>query len=102
MITMRFSLLCSSALLSTLLCGCMVAIPESGFGQPLDNAASRETPLHFGLFVTPDPNHNPIHPPERFEGFHDALDFEIFPSEADKDVPVYAICDGNVLVSEFA
>jgi murein DD-endopeptidase MepM/ murein hydrolase activator NlpD len=78
------------------------AAPAAGFGMPLDNASSRPMLLTFGLYVTPDPAHNPIDPPERFEGFHSALDFEVFESELKKEVPVYAVCDGKVLVSEFA
>ncbi len=53
--------------------------------------------LTFGLYVTPDPTHNPIQPPERFIGYHVGLDFEIDPSEAEEEVPVYALCTGPVL-----
>lgn len=68
---------------------------------PLPDALERSTPLHFGLYVTPDPKNNPIDPPERFTGFHVATDFEIAPEEADTDVPVFAICNGPVAFSGF-
>ncbi len=69
---------------------------------PLPYAYNRPTPLHFGLFVTPDPKQNPIDPPERFIGFHAATDFEIVSGEENADVPVYAICKGPVVYSGFA
>jgi hypothetical protein len=77
-------------------------LAASGFAYPLDNASTRATPLHFGLYVTPDPAQNPIDPPERFTGYHAALDFEITEDEADAEVAVYAVCDGEIVVSELA
>jgi len=69
---------------------------------PLERGASRLTPLHFGLFVTPDPAMNPIDPPERFSGYHVGTDFEITSDEKDAEVPVFAICTGEVAYSGFA
>lgn len=75
----------------------------SSFGQsekltwPLERGEEREKKLTFGLFVTPDPKNNPIDPPERFTGYHTALDLEIFPEEESQDVPVKASCEGEVL-----
>lgn len=74
----------------------------SSYAAPLPNALSRETPLHFGLHVTPDPATNPIDPPERFEGYHAATDFEIRKNEANKEIPVYAVCGGTIHYSGFA
>lgn len=76
----------------------------SAFGPmpPLVRAGDRPTALRFGMHVTPDPEQNPIDPPERFAGFHAALDYETFDGEADSDVVVYAICSGEVLFSGFA
>jgi murein DD-endopeptidase MepM/ murein hydrolase activator NlpD len=74
----------------------------SEFAMPMENADDRPTPLHFGLYVTPDPEQNPIDPPERFTGFHAALDFEVEKDELEQETPVFAICDGNVLRSEWA
>ena len=69
---------------------------------PLQRAGQRPVALRFGMHVTPDPKTNPIDPPERFEGYHAALDFETFAEELESDVPVYAICDGEVYFSGFA
>lgn len=69
---------------------------------PLPAAGLRPTPLYFGLYVTPDPNQNPIDPPERFTGYHAAVDFEIHPAEEQLDIPVYAICPGTVVYSGYA
>lgn len=66
---------------------------------PLENGKNRPQLLTFGLYVTPDPQNNPINPPERFTGFHTALDFEILPEELEKEVPVYAVCEGRTLFS---
>ena len=69
---------------------------------PLPNVAARPTPLHFGLYVTPDPENNPIDPPERFTGFHAGTDFEMFDDEQEKEVPVLAICSGKVQYAGYA
>lgn len=74
----------------------------AGWTVPMDDAHSRPLLLTFGLHVTPDPEQNPIDPPERFEGFHTALDFEILPGEEEADVPVYAACDGEVAAATTA
>jgi murein DD-endopeptidase MepM/ murein hydrolase activator NlpD len=74
----------------------------NGLSWPLPGASSRPTPLHFGLYVTPDPEQNPIDPPERFTGYHVATDFETYRGERNKKVPVYAICEGPIAFSGFA
>jgi murein DD-endopeptidase MepM/ murein hydrolase activator NlpD len=66
------------------------------FEWPLPEADERKRLLTFGLYVTPEPESNPITPPERFTGYHSGLDFEILPNEEDSEVPVYAACDGPV------
>lgn len=53
------------------------------------------------MYVTPDPDQNPIDPPERFTGYHTALDFEILPGEKTQEIPVRAVCDGPVVQSGF-
>lgn len=75
---------------------------ESKLSWPLERAAYRPTPLFFGLYVTPDPANNPIDPPERFTGYHVGTDFEITWGEKNTDVPVFAICHGEVIYSGFA
>ena len=69
---------------------------------PLPGAEERPTPLSFGLYVTPDPEQNPIDPPERFTGYHAAVDFEILPGEEEAEVPVFAACDGEGAAAELA
>jgi murein DD-endopeptidase MepM/ murein hydrolase activator NlpD len=71
-------------------------------GQPISHYDERPKLLTFGLYVTPDPETNPIDPPERFTGFHTALDLEIFPEEIDQPVEVLAICDGKVVEAKAA
>jgi hypothetical protein len=83
-----------------LLAGCTAN--SYGLALPLPDADDRPMLLTFGMYVTPDPDQNPIDPPERFIGYHTGLDFEIFPNEKDAEVPVYAICEGKVTYSGFA
>lgn len=73
------------------------AVAEPAFAWPLDNTENRALLLNFGMYVTPDPGQNPIDPPERWTGYHTAQDIEIFPDEIDKDVPVFAACNGKVI-----
>ncbi len=82
-----------------LLTGC---VASAAFREPLPDAASRATPLYFGLQVMPDAAHNPIDPPERFEGYHVGTDFEVAQEELETDVPVFAICSGEIIYSGFA
>lgn len=79
-----------------------VIIQESKLESPLTNFEQREKKLTFGLFVTPNPDQNPINPPERFTGYHTGLDIEILPQEATKDVPVLAACEGKILTVQQA
>ena len=78
-----------------LLTGCMFTTIH----MPLPETQRRAIPLHFGLYVTPDSKENPIYPPERFTGFHAATDFEVSHEELLQDVPVFAICEGDVMFS---
>ena len=98
---MRVTRLASGLAIACMLSAC-IASGAAGFGSPLSLAHGRPTPLHFGLYVTPDPDNNPIDPPERFTGYHVGLDFEIFPGEEDEEVPVMAVCSGKVTSSGFA
>ena len=58
---------------------------------PMSNAKARVTKKTFGLYVTPQ--NSPVQP-EKFTGYHTGVDFETFLGEENKDVPVYAVCDG--------
>lgn len=71
--------------------------PSEQLPWPLDKAAQRQTLLKFGMYITPDPNQNPISPPERFTGYHTGLDIEILPEEKEIAVPVKTICEGKIL-----
>lgn len=85
-----------------LIAGTLILAGCSAYAAPLPGAYNRPTPLHFGLYVTPDPANNPIDPPERFTGYHAATDFEIKKGEEDKDIPVYAVCGGMIHYSGYA
>lgn len=83
--------------------------PESkessgGLQHPMSRFEERPKLLTFGLFVTPNPDQNPIDPPERFTGYHAALDIETFDDEqpAEVMVEVKAICDGQLKVARTA
>lgn len=90
-----------TSLLLTTLCllggGCASPQTTTSLSPPLDNLDQRAKKLTFGLYVTPDPAQNPIDPPERFTGYHAALDLEILDGEEEKDVPVYSICTGRLV-----
>ncbi|MFC1599708.1 M23 family metallopeptidase [Patescibacteria group bacterium] len=59
----------------------------------------RITKKSFGTYVTP--LDSPVDP-EVFTGYHTAIDFETFEHEADVEVPVYAICEGPLVVNRWA
>lgn len=69
---------------------------------PLEKFSQREKLLKFGMYVTPDPDQNPIDPPERFNGYHTALDIEILPEELNEPVTVYAVCPGKIVSVDVA
>lgn len=66
---------------------------------PIDRSQDRVTKKPFGIYITP--NNSPISP-EKFTGYHTGVDFETFPDEQDKDVPIYTICSGPLLVKKDA
>ncbi|MFA7319128.1 MAG: M23 family metallopeptidase [Parcubacteria group bacterium] len=70
-----------------------------GFMPPLSRAAERVTKKPFGIFITPQTS--PVQP-EKFHGYHTGTDFEIFPEELKADVQVNAICNGKLLLKEYA
>ncbi|MBI1833543.1 MAG: M23 family metallopeptidase [Candidatus Andersenbacteria bacterium] len=90
-----------------LLVGALVLLSQTMEGSflriaaydPLPGSKERPQLLTFGMYVTPDPAQNPIAPPERFIGFHTALDLEIHQNEVDDDIPVMAVCAGEVIQS---
>ncbi len=68
---------------------------SSTWSSPLDRTSERFKKITFGLYV--DPTHTPLHPPERFTGYHTGLDFEIFADEGSRPVAVYSICEGKII-----
>ena len=68
-------------------------------GVPLDQAKERVTKKPFGIRI--DQATSPVQP-ERFSGYHTGVDFETFSSEVMTDLPVRAICSGEVLVKRSA
>ncbi len=67
--------------------------------EPISNALSRITKKTFGLKVSP--GHSPVSP-EKFSGYHTGVDFETTPDEQNIDVPIYAACDGKLLMKKIA
>lgn len=67
--------------------------------DPLDGALSRITKKPFGIFIIPKTS---TVQPERFSGYHTAVDLETTPAEQNIDVPVKALCDGKLLSARTA
>ncbi len=74
-----------------------VVAPPASLQEPIAELASRVTKKSFGTFVTPD--NSPVQP-ERFTGYHNAVDVEY--GDIAGDVLVRAIADGTVVVSRTA
>lgn len=71
--------------------------PEPNTSEPISNANSRVTKKPFGIYITPQ--NSPVSP-ERFSGYHNAVDFEVTESEQDQPIEVYALCNGELLVKQ--
>ena len=69
------------------------------FLPPISSAKNRVTKKPFGLQVSP--GHSPVSL-EKFSGFHTGVDFETTPDEANSEVPIFAICSGNLLLKKWA
>lgn len=65
---------------------------------PISGALSRVTKKPFGTKISPATS--PVQP-EKFSGYHTGVDFEILPGEENKDVPIYAVCDGVVVYRNY-
>ncbi len=72
--------------------------PAVNINLPLKDALSRVTKKPFGIYITL--KNSPVSP-EKFTGWHTGADFEIFLGEENKEIQVFAICDGKLLVKEF-
>jgi len=73
--------------------------PAASFSPPITDWQNRVTKKPFGIYITSQ--NSPVQP-ERFSGYHTGVDFETFSDEANVDVPIYAFCDGKILVKEYA
>jgi len=67
---------------------------KNSLRAPIDDALKRVAKKPYGLKISPQSS--PVSP-ERFNGIHTGVDFEIFPGEEEKNISVYAICGGRVL-----
>lgn len=74
-----------------------VPTPMPSIVPPIDQFDIRITKKFFGSYVTP--SNSPVQP-ERFTGYHTGVDIEY--GEITADVPVRAITEGQVVVSETA
>ena len=70
----------------------------NNFQPPLDRTAERVTKKTFGMFITPQ--NSPVQP-ERFQGYHTGVDFEIFPEELNTEVSVRAVCSGELKLKRY-
>lgn len=70
--------------------------PQSA--SPMDRWQERIFKKPFGIYITPQ--NSPIQP-EKFTGYHTGVDFEIFPSELDKEIEIRAVCDGQLLEKRY-
>jgi len=61
---------------------------------PMDRVNERVTKKPFGIYITKATS--PVQP-ERFSGYHTAVDFETFAEEQNNDVSVKAVCAGKLL-----
>ena len=75
------------------------AIPttKSELSEPVNDFKSRITKKPFGIYITPQ--NSPVSP-ERFTGYHTGADAEY--QDVTTDVPVYAVSDGKIVLSETA
>ena len=72
-------------------------ISASGLDFPIAEFKQRITKKPFGIYITRE--NSPIQP-ERFTGYHTGDDVEY--QDVTADVPVYAVLDGRVVLSETA
>lgn len=70
--------------------------PTSKYVEPTAEFTLRITKKPFGLYISPDTS--PVQP-ERFQGYHTAVDVEF--EDVPDNVPVYAIADGTVRQSRY-
>jgi murein DD-endopeptidase MepM/ murein hydrolase activator NlpD len=74
-----------------------ISVPK--LGLPITSAFDRVTKKTFALEIHPETS--PVQN-DRFNGFHVGVDFETFENEQEIDIPVFAVCDGPLLLKGFA
>ena len=67
---------------------------ETAFLTPLADFNKRTSRRPFGIYVRPG---NSLVRGEKFRGYHTGLDIELLPGEEEIEVPVRAICEGELL-----
>ena len=72
---------------------------EEEIVSPIDSPSERILKKPFGIFVSPQ--NSPVSP-ERFSGYHTAVDFEAFSKEENIDVKINSICFGEILAKRDA
>ena len=77
----------------------VASIKKPRLALPIKNALGRVTKKPFGIKVSP--GNSPVSP-EKFSGYHTGVDFETTPDEQNIAVPIYAICDGKLLLKKSA
>ena len=70
---------------------------EVALAEPTPEFQSRITKKRFGTYVTP--SNSPVQP-ERFTGYHNAVDVEY--DDVANDVPVFAVADGEIVSARTA
>lgn len=65
--------------------------------EPIDEFLPRITKKPFGIFITPETS--PVQP-EKFHGYHTAVDVEY--EDTNEDIPIRAIADGSVALATTA
>ncbi|MFC1727178.1 M23 family metallopeptidase [Patescibacteria group bacterium] len=70
--------------------------PKFEFALPVAEFKNRVTKKPFGIFITQ--KNSPVQP-ERFSGYHTGVDVEY--QDIASPVPVFAICDGEIVFSQW-
>lgn len=72
-------------------------VEKSSLIEPIDEFKKRITKKPFGIFITPETS--PVQP-ERFRGFHTAVDVEY--DDKTEEIPIRSIADGTVAMATTA
>lgn len=70
-----------------------IPVEQPTLVYPIQNFVEQATLKLFGTYITPQTS--PVQP-ERFQGYHNAIDVETTTEQQAVDVPIYAIADGTI------